>query len=104
MAYAIIKTGGKQYKVNVGDQLDVELLSLEDGQEVAFETVLAHGEGANVTIGAPTVAGATVSAKVVATHKGPKVTAFRYNRRKGYHRKKGHRQMHTRVEITAINA
>jgi large subunit ribosomal protein L21 len=106
MAYAIIKTGGKQYKVSVGDQLDVDQIDAEaaEGSSVTFTDVMAHGEGASVVIGTPTVTGATVSAKVVALHKGPKVIAFKYKRRKGFHKKKGFRHNHTRVEITAINA
>lgn len=104
MAYAIIKTGGKQYKVSVGDRLDVEKLELAEGDEAVFDQVLACGEGASVQVGSPTVSGATVVAKVVKQHRGPKVVAFKFRKRKGYHRTVGHRQSLTQVEVTAINA
>ena len=104
MAYAIIKTGGKQYKVSVGDRLDVEKLELAEGDEAVFDQVLACGEGADVRVGSPTVSGATVVAKVVKQHRGPKVVAFKFRKRKGYHRTVGHRQSLTQVEVTSINA
>ncbi len=104
MAYAIIKTGSKQYKVAVGDKLNVEKLELNEGETATFTEVLACGEGESVKVGAPTVAGATVTAKVTKQLKAPKVTIFHFKRRKGYHKKKGHRQPLTEVEITGINA
>ena len=104
MAYAIIKTGGKQYKVSVGDKLDVEKLEVSEGETASFDQVLAAGEGADIKIGAPTLAGATVQAKVISQFKGEKVTAFKFKKRKGYHKTKGHRQPLTRVQVTAINA
>lgn len=104
MAYAIIKTGGKQYKVSVGDKLDVEKLEVAEGEVATFDQVLAAGEGADIKIGAPTVSGASVSATVVKQFKAPKVTAFKFKKRKGYHKTKGHRQPLTRVQVTAINA
>lgn len=104
MAYAIIKTGGKQYKVSVGDKLDVEKLEVAEGETATFDQVLAAGEGSDIKIGAPTVAGASVVATVVKQFKAPKVTAFKFKKRKGYHLTKGHRQPLTRVQVVSINA
>ncbi len=104
MAYAIIKTGGKQYRVAVGETLDIEKLELAEGETATFTEVLAHGEGESITVGAPTIAGATVTGKVVTQYRGEKLTIFKFRRRKGFHKKKGHRQSLTKVEITAINA
>lgn len=104
MAYAIIKTGGKQYKVSVGDKLDVEKLTSAEGETATFDQVLAAGEGNTITVGAPTVAGASVSAKVLKQHKADKVTTFKFRKRKGFHKTRGHRQPLTLVQITAINA
>lgn len=104
MSYAVIKTGGKQYRVNVGDKLDVEKLIAGEGDTVTFSEVLAAGEGSGLKVGAPFISGATVAAKVVKQTRAPKVTAFKFRRRKGYHLTKGHRQPITRVEITSINA
>jgi large subunit ribosomal protein L21 len=104
MAYAVIKTGGKQYRVSVGDKLDVERLEADEGSTINFGEVLAAGEGDSIRFGAPFLGGASVSAKVLNQFKGEKVIAFKFRRRKGYHRKKGHRQLQTKVEITGINA
>ena len=104
MAYAIIKTGGKQYKVSVGDKLNVEKLEVSEGDTTSFDQVLAAGEGSDIKIGAPTLAGATVQATVLSQFKAEKVTAFKFKKRKGYHKTKGHRQPLTRVQVTAINA
>jgi len=102
--YAIIATGGKQYKVAENDVIDVELLHTEAGQKVTFEEVLAVGEGSDIKVGAPTVAGAKVEAEVVDNFRGPKLIAFKMKKRKGYRRKKGHRQDLTKVKVTAISA
>ncbi len=102
MAYAIFKTGGKQYKVQTGDKIDVEKLALEVGTETSFSDVLAVGEGGSLTLGTPNVSGATVTAKVLDQFRARKVTAFKYRRRKGYHRTKGHRRQLTKLEITGI--
>jgi large subunit ribosomal protein L21 len=102
MAYAIFKTGGKQYRASVGDKLDVEKLDLAEGESATFDEVLAHGEGDSLTLGSPTVAGAKVVARVVKQFKDPKVTIFKFRRRKGFHCKRGHRQPKTRVEVLAI--
>ncbi len=104
MSYAVIKTGGKQYRVNVGDKLDVEKLIAGEGDTITFSEVLAAGEGSGLQVGAPFLSGATVAAKVLKQARAPKVTAFKFRRRKGYHLTKGHRQPITRVEITSINA
>jgi len=103
MAYAIFKTGGKQYKVKQGDTLDVEKLTLAVGDETSFPDVLYVNDGETAYIGNPLVEGAVVRATVVDQHRAPKVTAFKYRRRKGYHRTKGHRRQLTRLQITAIS-
>lgn len=102
--FAVIKTGGKQYKVAVDDVFNIEKIELEDGAAVTFEEVLAVGSDAGVTVGAPTVAGATVVAEVVEQTRGPKVISFKKRRRQNSKRKRGHRQLLTTVKITAINA
>jgi len=104
MAYAIIKTDGKSYKVAVGDKLNVQKIELAEGESTTFNQVLACGEGESLRIGEPTVPGATVTAKVVRQLKAPKVVIFHFKRRKGFHKKKGHRQPMTEIEITGINA
>ena len=102
--YAIIVTGGKQYKVQQGDVLFVEKLEAEEGAEVKFDTVLAVGEEGAVKFGAPSVEGASVAAKVVKNGKGKKLNIITYRPKKGSARRMGHRQPYTTVEITAINA
>ncbi|MCI7254550.1 MAG: 50S ribosomal protein L21 [Oscillospiraceae bacterium] len=102
--YAIIVTGGKQYKVQQGDVLFVEKLEAEEGAEVKFDTVLAVGEEGAVKFGAPSVEGASVAAKVVKNGKGKKLNIITYRPKKGSARRMGHRQPYTKVEITAINA
>lgn len=102
MAYAVIKTGGKQYRVQEGDKLDVEKLDAEVDSEITFDEVLLVGEGETVRIGAPTVSGASVVAKVVDQFRGPKGVAFKFKRRKGFHKTKGFRRHLTKLEITSI--
>ena len=102
--YAVIETGGKQYKVNEGDTVFVEKLAAEDGAEVVFDKVLVAGEGADVKVGAPTVDGAKVTAKVVKSGKSKKITVFTYKPKKNEKRKMGHRQPYTQVEIVKIEA
>ena len=104
MAYAIIKTGSKQYKVAVGDKVNIEKLQLAEGDIATFNEVLACGEGDTVRVGTPTVEGATVTATVVKQFKADKVIIFHFKRRKGQHKKKGHRQPLTQVQIKSINA
>ena len=101
--YAVIKTGGKQYRVSEGDRLRVERLDGAEGEFVQFSDVLMLG-GERVAIGSPLVPGATVSAQIVAQGRGKKVIVFKMRRRKRYRRKNGHRQTFTAVKITAINA
>ena len=104
MAYAIIKTGGKQYRVATGDVILVEKLEVEPGAATSFSEVLFYAEGDAVKADAAALKGATVVGEVLAQTKGEKVIAFKYRRRKGYHRTVGHRQKLTKVKITAINA
>jgi large subunit ribosomal protein L21 len=101
--YAVIKTGGKQYKVASGDVILVEKLESEAGASITLE-VLMIGDGANITVGAPTVKGASVAAEVVDQVKADKVIIFKKNRRHNYRRKNGHRQKLTALKITGINA
>ena len=102
MAYAVIQTGGKQYRVQEGDTIDVEKLALEPGSETTFDQVLIIGEGDSVKVGSPTVEGASVTAKVVEQFRGKKGVAFKFKRRKGYHKTKGFRRHLTKLEITGI--
>ena len=104
MAYAVIQTGGKQYRVAEGDLIDVEKLDFETGAEAKFEEVLLVSNGTGLSIGAPLVAGAAVTAEVVEQTKAPKIVAFKFKRRKGYHRTVGHRRRITRLKIKAITA
>ena len=101
--YAIIATGGKQYKVEEGDVIRVEKLGVEAGQTVTFDQVLVVSDK-ETKVGPPTVDGASVSATVVAEGKGKKVIVYRYKRKTGYHKKNGHRQPFTQVKIDKINA
>ena len=101
--YAIIQTGGKQYKVQSGDVIEVEKLDAAKDSEVVFDQVLAiSGEDGKLNVGTPTVAGAKVAAKVLDEFRAKKVVAFKMKRRKGYRRTHGHRQDLARVEIGAI--
>jgi large subunit ribosomal protein L21 len=102
--YAIIETGGKQYRVNQGDILNVELLNAEVGSVIQPEKVLAVGEGESLQIGSPVVAGASVSLKVLEHGKGKKVVVFHYKPKKNIRKKNGHRQPYTKVQVEAINA
>jgi large subunit ribosomal protein L21 len=101
--YAVIKTGGKQYKVAAGEKIKVELLDVEVGAEVTLDQVLAVGSGDALKIGAPLVAGATVSATVVSHGKHDKVRIFKMRRRKHYKKSQGHRQNFTELQISAVN-
>lgn len=102
--YAIIKTGGKQYKVSEGDELFIEKLDAEDGTVVTFEEVLTVVDGDTVKIGAPLVAGAKVNAKVVKSGKAKKIRVFKYKAKSNYRRRAGHRQPYTKVVIEKITA
>jgi len=101
--HAIIETGGKQYRVAEGDTLFIEKLAdVDAGKEVSFDRVLAVFNGEATQVGAPTVAGATVTAEVVKNGKAKKVIVFKFKRRKNYKRKQGHRQPYTQVKISKI--
>lgn len=100
--YAIVKTGGKQYKVAQGDVLFVEKLEANEGDVVTLDQVLAVAGENGLTVGAPVVEGATVTAKVVAQGKAKKVIVYKYKAKKDYRRKQGHRQPYTKVEITGL--
>jgi large subunit ribosomal protein L21 len=102
--YAVIKTGGKQYKVAAGENIKVEQIAAEVGQEVVLDQVLAVGTGAELTVGTPWVAGANVRATVVAQGKHDKVRIFKMRRRKHYQKHGGHRQPFTELQISAVNA
>ncbi len=101
--YAIIATGGKQYKVSEGDIINVEKLGAEAGETVVFDQVLAVNDG-ELKVGTPTVASAKVTASVVAEGRGKKVIVYKYKRKTGYHKKNGHRQAFTKVKIESITA
>jgi large subunit ribosomal protein L21 len=102
--YAVIKTGGKQYRVVAGEKIKIEQIAAEVGQQIKLDQVLAIGSGAEVAIGAPLVPGASVLAKVVAQGRHDKVRIFKMRRRKHYQKRQGHRQNFTELEISAVNA
>jgi large subunit ribosomal protein L21 len=103
MAYAIIKTGGRQHRVAEGDIIDVDFLDEQPGKEGIFADVLFHSDGDKQTHGSPLIEGATVTGEVMEQRKDKKVIAFKYRRRKGYHRTVGHRRKLTRIKITEIS-
>lgn len=102
--YAIIETGGKQYKVQQGDVLFIEKLNAGEGDAVTFDRVLAVSKDGSLTLGAPLVEGAKVSAKVEKHVKGEKIIVYKYKAKKNYRRKQGHRQPYTKVVIESIQA
>ena len=101
--YAIIESCGKQYKVAEGDVIKVEKLAVAEGQEYDFDKVLVVAKDSDVTVGAPYVAGAKVSASVLGEGKEKKVVVYKYKPKKGFHKKKGHRQPFTKLQIKAIS-
>lgn len=101
--YAVIKTGGKQHRVSVGEALKVEKIDAETGAEIVLGEVLMVGEGEQVTIGAPLVTGASVKATILAQGKGDKIRIFKMRRRKHYRKSQGHRQLYTEIRIDAIS-
>ena len=101
--YAVIKTGGKQYKVAAGEKVKVEKLATEVGSEVVIDQVLLVGSGDDIKVGAPLVTGASVKAKVLAHGLGDKVKIYKLRRRKHYEKRRGHRQGYTEIEITGIS-
>ncbi|MGN0802364.1 MAG: 50S ribosomal protein L21 [Candidatus Faecivicinus sp.] len=102
--YAVIKTGGKQYRVQQGDVIFVEKINSQADEAVTFDEVLLVGDGDQTKIGAPTVAGAKVEGKVLSQVKAKKIVVYKYKAKKNERKKQGHRQPYTKVEITAINA
>ena len=102
--YAIIETGGKQYKVEAGDVIYIEKLDVEAESEVVFDKVIAVGSEDGIKTGAPYVEGATVAAKAVKNGKGKKITVSTYKAKKNEKRKMGHRQPYTKIEVASINA
>src|SRR6476646_4791876 len=103
IAYAIIRTGGRQFRVAEGDTLDVDLLDAEPGKTATFGDVLLFADGKDVSHGNPHISGAKVTAEVIEQRKDKKVIAFKYKRRKGYHRTVGHRRKLTRIKIKSID-
>jgi large subunit ribosomal protein L21 len=101
--YAIIETGSKQYKVSEGDVIRVEKLGVEAGSNYTFENVLAVGSGDDIKVGTPKVSGASVTASVIGDGKAKKVIVYKYKPKKGFHKKKGHRQPYTMLKIEKIN-
>lgn len=101
--YAIISAGNKQYKVSQGETIFIDKVNLEDGAAINFDAIMVV-DGDDVKVGDPTVAGVKVEGKVVAQVKGEKIKIYKYKSKKNYHRRAGHRQPYTKVEITAINA
>jgi large subunit ribosomal protein L21 len=104
MMYAVVATGGKQYKVQEGDVLHVEKLDGDVGAEVSFDRILMYSDGESVSLGQPVLEGAVVSGHIVEQGKEKKIIVFKYKRRKRYRRKQGHRQMFTAVKIDSIKA
>ncbi len=102
--YAVFRTGGKQYRASKGDKIRVERLDVEEGAAVEFDEVLLVGEGANVQLGSPLLAGGKVKAKVTSQGRAKKIVVLKFRRRTNYKRVKGHRQHYTEVEITSISA
>ena len=101
--YAIISAGNKQYRVSVGDTIYIDKVNQEDGSAISFDVLMVENNG-EIKVGNPTVEGAKVEGKVVAQVKGEKIMIYKYKSKKNYHRRQGHRQPYTKVEITAINA
>jgi large subunit ribosomal protein L21 len=102
--YAVVKSGGRQYRVEPGDTIDVERLAGEVGDAVELNPVLMIGNGADITLGTPAVDTARVTAEIVEHKRGKKIVVFKFKRRKNYRRKQGHRQSLTSLKITAIQA
>ncbi len=102
--YAVIETGGKQYRVAQGDTVHIEKLTGEVGDSIQFDNVLLIGDGSDITVGKPSVAGATVSGEIIGHGKDKKLIVFKFKRRKDYRRRTGHRQQYTAVKITAVAA
>jgi len=102
--YAVVKTGGKQYRVSAGEKLKIEQIAAEVGQEIVLDQVLVVADGDALKMGTPLVSGATVKAKVLSQGRGDKVRIFKMRRRKHYRKSQGHRQNYTEIEILGIAA
>ena len=102
--YAVVKTGGKQYRVKAGEKIRIEQIPAEVGQEIVLDQVLLVGAGDGVRLGTPLIAGASVTAKVLSQGRGDKVRIFKMRRRKHYRKSQGHRQNYTEIEILGIGA
>jgi len=102
--YAIIETGGKQYKVHEGDVIFIEKLSANEGDSVTFDKVLAVSDGENISFGTPVLENASVNGKILGHGRSKKIIVFKFKAKKGYRRKQGHRQPYTKVQIEKINA
>ncbi|MDO9236429.1 MAG: 50S ribosomal protein L21 [Aquabacterium sp.] len=102
--YAVIKTGGKQYKVAAGEKIKIEQIPADVGQEIVIDQILAVGSGAEITVGTPLVAGATVVAIVLSQGRHDKIRIFKMRRRKHYQKRQGHRQNYTELQISSVNA
>ncbi|GHU79732.1 50S ribosomal protein L21 [Clostridia bacterium] len=102
--YAVIQTGGKQYRVQEGDTVYVEKIDKADGAELSFDALMIGGDGDSTVVGSPTVPGAAVTATLVGQVKGEKIIVYKYKAKKNYRRKQGHRQPYTKLEIKAIRA
>lgn len=102
MSYAVIRTGGKQYRVSPGARVTIEKLVGDPGQQVEFQEVLLRGDGETVQVGSPTLEGVTVTGVIVAQDRGPRILVFKKKRRKNYRRRRGHRQYETTVQITSV--
>ena len=100
--YAVIKTGGKQYKVAAGEKIKVEQIAADVGQEIVIDQVLAVGNGADIKVGTPLVLGASVTVTVISHGRGDKIRIFKMRRRKQYQKRQGHRQNYTELQIGAI--
>ena len=101
--YAVIKSGGKQYKVREGDTLRVEKIDVEEGGEISLDDILMVADGDDISVGTPIVAGATVAATVKSHGRGPKIKVIKFKRRKQHRKQMGHRQAYTELEITGIS-
>jgi len=100
--YAIIEDGGRQFKIEQGQELEIEYRELTSGEQITFDRVLAYRDDSGLKLGTPTLSGATVIAEVLGVAQGPKLTVQKFRRRKTYRRKTGHRQIYTRVKINSI--
>ena len=101
--YAIVRTGGKQYRVREGQTFEVEQLAGEVGDNIELTDVLLHSDGTNVTIGTPVVQGSSVTARITGQHKGRKIEVFRYKPKKRVRVRRGHRQRYTRLQVEGIS-